>query len=206
MPGFTSTSTSTSTTTSTAASSEWADVRAPYVRCVAASLPPLALHTATRVGSDVYLIGGRGNGDEFNNHMHRLRLGKSPFPSSPSAQQGEGEQQQEQQQQGAADQSNTSTTSTTSTTTTAPVSTADGSVSLPVRIERVPVPKPYFSEMAGHASVFHPPTRGIYVYGGFKPFNARYSDKTTEFFVFHVDSLSWSEVRSWVKGRESVCE
>ncbi|MAS44181.1 MAG: hypothetical protein CML43_13825 [Rhodobacteraceae bacterium] len=51
-----------------------------------------------------------------------------------------------------------------------------------------------FTEVAGHTAVFHPASRGVYVYGGFRPYHGRYSDARAILAVYNVDSGVWAEV------------
>lgn len=62
-----------------------------------------------------------------------------------------------------------------------------------------------FTEVVGHTAVFHPASRGVYVYGGFRPYHGRYSDARAILAVFNVDTSVWAQVGEhtiWQPGRK----
>ena len=52
----------------------------------------------------------------------------------------------------------------------------------------------------GHSSVYHPGTRTVLVFGGMRPFHARYSERANVLFAYHIDLRYWTMVCSRGQG------
>lgn len=64
--------------------------------------------------------------------------------------------------------------------------------------KQLPPNRHRYTEVAGHSAIYYPASRAVYVYGGFRPYHARYSDASSLLLVYHIDTRIWAEVRSAV--------
>ncbi len=66
------------------------------------------------------------------------------------------------------------------------------------RWQRFDVPRDTLSQAVGHTAVFHAATRAIIVYGGVRPYHARYGESTGDLYAFNVDTRFWIKVSMYL--------
>lgn len=51
-----------------------------------------------------------------------------------------------------------------------------------------------YTEVVGHSTIWHEPSRSIYVYGGSRPYHLRYAEARDLLYTYHYDQDRWSSV------------